>query len=180
MVQICAMEKVGETVFAQSFGELECRAVVFAVDEDQTLLELNITEGDTVRWSRKSAELPEDDWAFGCWLDGPAFPCLFVDLDHDGKPELLVPVPKADLSPTVYRVFRWDGQQLSLIRKSALIADSSGEFVWTTPDPEQDSQIKWVDTFEDGVARVIHQRRATTSHRTMTLAPSKRGFAEAT
>ncbi len=173
------MEKVGDTVFAQKFEDLECRAVVSSRDDEQTLLELSITQGDSLLWSRVSAELPEDDWAFGCWYDGPGVPCFFADLDGDKKPELMVPVPKADLDPTVYRIFRWDGEQLILLRRSALLQDKTGEFVWTAPEIDEESQIKWVDSIQGDVAQIVHRRRVTTSLRTLNLVPSKRGFAEA-
>lgn len=173
------MNQLGEIVFSQSFDGLECQAVVRQMMEDAVLLELRILQDGALVWSRLSEELPEDDWAFGCWEDGPGLPCLFDDLDGDGLPEMLAPVPKSDLSPTVYRVFAWNGKELVLLRRESLMADGSGEFVWSTPDPEQDTQITWVDSFAQGVAQVVRCRRATTSRQTMTLVPSRRGFVEA-
>lgn len=173
------MDQVGEIAFSQSFNDLECRAVVHLAEEESLLLEVRILRDGEVLWTRCGEKEPEDEWAFGCWDDGPGVPCFFSDIDGDGQPEMLAPVPKSDLSPRVYRIFRWDGRQLIFLRKAALMDDGAGEFVWSEPDPEKDTQIKWVDSFENDVAQVVHCRRATTSRRSLSLVPSRRGFVEA-
>ena len=174
------MDQPGEIAFSQTRDDLECRAVVASSDDEQTIYEIQILRDGEVAWSCLGTGEPEDDWAFGCWIDGPGLPCLFADIDNDGKPEMLATVPKSDLSPTVYRVFGWDEQKLHFKKRSSLVDDGTGEFVWTDCDPDEDAQLKWVDAFEGDLGLIVHQRRATLSRRTLTLVPSRRGFVAAT
>jgi hypothetical protein len=173
-----AMPKVGDIAFRQAWGDTECRAVVTEADNFETFARVDVLVDGELVWSSPRVELNDDDWAFGNWSDGSGVPCLFDDVDGDGRPEMLALVPKADLSPTVFRVFAWNGRELILSRKASLLRDKRGRFVWTQADPEEIAQVVWVDYFQDGQAEVVHRRRATTSRRSVKLKPVAAGFAE--
>ena len=172
--------KVGDVAFDQIWRGTACQAVLVEVDEVESYAQVTISRNDSVLWSSPKVELNDHDFAFGSWYDGNGLPNLFDDIDGDGHPELLASVPKGDLTPTVFRVFRWDGQTLSLLRKSSLLRDGNGDFVWTEVDPQDESQMTWIDYFEDGLAQVVRRRRATISRSTVMVKAVPRGFVETT
>ena len=173
------LPKLGDIAFAQTWRGIECQAVVDAVEAGECYAQLRLIEEGKLLWSSPKVESHEDDMAFGAWNDGSGAPCLFDDIDGDGRPEVLAYFPKGDLTPTVYRVFRWDGQQLRLVKKSSLVRNESGAFVWTEVDLEDTSPMAWIDYFDQGLAQVVHRRRATFSHSSLLLKPNAAGFAEA-
>jgi hypothetical protein len=172
--------KVGDLAFGQVWRDSTCQALLVEVDDVESYAQVTISQNGSVLWSSPKVEFHDHDFAFGTWYDGNGLPFLFDDIDGDGQPELLATVPKGDLTPTVFRVFRWDGQTLSLLRKSSLLRDHNGDFVWTEVDPQDESQLIWIDYFEDGLAQVVHRRRATISRSTVMVKAVPRGFVETT
>lgn len=170
--------KVGDKPFSAVWKDVECRVEVIQAEGFETLARLDVLVDGTLQWSSPKSTNPQDDWAFGDWSDGSGMPCLFDDIDGDGRPEVVAMVPKADLSPTVFRVFRWNGHELSLLRKGSLIRNDRETFVWTEQAPEEITQVAWIDYFEGGQAEIVHHRRATVSRRTSVVKPAKNGFVE--
>jgi hypothetical protein len=184
MVQTANMEmelpKVGDVVFDRVWNQTACRAVLSEVDGLDCYAQVQIIENGAAVWSSPKVDVNTNELAFGTWVDGSALPCLFDDIDGDGHPEMLAAMPKADLSPTVFRVFRWDGHSLTIVRKSSLSRNENDDFVWADADPEQEGQLVWIDDFDNGQAQIVHRRRATISRRALVVKPVAGGFTEAT
>lgn len=170
------LPKVGDVVFDKAWGETSCQAELIEVEDLESYARVRILESGAVRWESPRVESNDEDLSFGTWYDGNGLPCVFEDIDGDGRPEMLASVPKADLTPTVFRVFRWDGQSMTLLRREALLRDESGAFVWSELDPDDEDQRVWIDYFENDVAHVVHRRRATVSRSTLQVKPSAKGF----
>ena len=171
---------VGDVVFDKAWGDASCQALLTEVEDLESYAQVRILEGGALRWSSPRVESNDQELSFGTWYDGNGLPCVFEDIDGDGHPEILASIPKADLTPTVFRVFRWDGQSLSLVRRSSLVHQDKGAFCWTEDEPDDDQSCAWIDYFEDGVAHVVHRRRATVTRRTVPVKPSAKGFVEVT
>lgn len=173
--------KVGDLVFEGRWRDTICQARLIEVDEMESYAQLSLIDDGTIVWSSPKVDRNDHELAFGTWYEGNGLPLSFDDIDGDGFPELLAPVPKADLTPTEFRVFRWDGHQLQLVRKAALVRsdeDSDG-FSWTEVDPEEFGPLVWIDDLEGAIAHVVHRRRATVTRRTLSVAATPTGFAAA-
>lgn len=157
--------QLGEVVFDQSHGEIRCHAVVRSAEDWEHRADVILSSPAGQLWT--SAQRPQEEYAFGVWAEGSGLPCLFTDVDGDGHTELLAPLPKSDLSPTVFRLFRWypDTRELTLLRQASLLRDPHGVFRWEEFDPDDPGQVVWVDLFENGQALIVHRRKATVSHR---------------
>ena len=68
--------------------------------------------------------------------------------------ELIAPLPKGDLSPQLFRIYRWTGDDLLYLKKRCLIQSSSGNYVWSSRGGEFE-EGSWVETFEDGKAEIV-------------------------
>lgn len=53
------------------------------------------------------------------------------DIDGDGKGEVVVQEPQSDVRPPRFRVLRWNGRGLEVVRSLRLVEQSRGVFVWT-------------------------------------------------
>lgn len=134
------MLEVGEVVFEGESDGVKVRATVTEVVEMGGVVTVEI--GD---WSSTPSEDPEDPNGFGLWFEGEGVPQWFGDLDGDGHPELIAPVPQADIGPTTFRVFRWTGSALEFLRKGAVFRDVSGKFVWVE-EPMFFEDVAWVES----------------------------------
>lgn len=170
------LPEVGQIDFSQTCGETECRAVLIEVDEYQSYARVEILESGQVVWSSPPVDRNDHDLAFGTWYDGNGLPCWFGDIDGDGKIEMLASVPKADMTPTRFRVFRWSDGELTLLRKEALLWTDADNFAWSDFDPDDEGPLAWIDFFQDGEAHIVHRRRATVTRRTALLEPNRAGF----
>ncbi|HNV70977.1 MAG TPA: hypothetical protein PKO06_14845, partial [Candidatus Ozemobacteraceae bacterium] len=73
------------------------------------------------------------------------------DIDVDGKVEILSACAQSDVSPTLFRLFRWDGSKFDLVKKALITADKEDptEFVWTDSKGDN-SQVKcWILYFDE-------------------------------
>lgn len=170
------LPEVGQVAFSQTVEETECRAVLVEVEEYQSYARLDMIVNGEVVWSSPAVDRNDHDLAFGTWYDGNGLPSWLGDIDGDGKLEVLASIPKADMTPTRFRVFRWSGSELTLLRKEALLLDEGNTFDWSEVDPDDEGQLAWVDYFEQGEAHIVHRRRATVTRRTATLEPTRNGF----
>lgn len=87
----------------------------------------------TVLWKSPEVHDTEHPLAFGEWDLGISMPQLAADVDRDGKVELLVPAPQSDVSPTTFRLFRWNGSAFVPLQSKALTgkAQKGAVFRWT-------------------------------------------------
>ena len=168
--------EIGDVVFQGEFEELSLIARVSQVENDEFWATLELKGSPAAEgWQADSVNDNFDVFAFGIWMDGPGLPVWWGDLDLDGKPELLAPLPKGDLSPTVFRIFRWTGEDLLFLKKRVLIEDAKGHFQWTPPGDEAE-EATWVETFVQGRAEVFSSKGGKLSRELLDLAPSKTGF----
>lgn len=144
---------LGETVFEQSWKGYSARAQVTKLDEDEYWVCVEISSGGQPLWSSPALEDNHHPFAFGAWFDGIGLPEWFSDVDGDGQPELLAPVLKADLSPTIFRLFRWDGNQLRHIRNASLLWDGGESLRWAPPGGLEVG-MGWLDYFDKGVGHL--------------------------
>jgi hypothetical protein len=65
------------------------------------------------------------------------------DFDEDGRIELIGTYQKSDVSPTRFRMFRWDGKKFAHVKSGYLTAapQKPGTFVWS----DDRAATQWVD-----------------------------------
>jgi len=84
---------------------------------------------------------------------GISIPELLADYDLDGNMELLMPELQSDISPTIYRRLRWNGNGFVLLRPAFLMATNKNMESFTWEKSPKTNGI-WVSLFNgDGVQR---------------------------
>lgn len=171
------LPKLGDEVFSATWNDLTASCVVATFDEEGYYCQLVISDSSGPLWKSEPATDPFESTAFGSWFDGCGIPEWFGDLDNDGKPELLAPVPKGDLSPTIYRTFRWTGGEMLFLRKRALLEDEQVEesFVWGQISDEYTDGV-WIEHFNDGRGEVVSMLEGVVRSKKIRLKPSANGF----
>lgn len=88
----------------------------------------------------------ENSLVFGEWHFGISLPQVIGDVDGDGAVELIAAAPQSDISPTVFRVLRWESREFKPVRAAALLekAEESGQYYWTLGGQ---STGTWVSSF---------------------------------
>lgn len=147
------LPKLGETVFEQSWKAYSVQAKVTRLEEDEYWVCVELQSGGQTLWSSPPVDDNHNLLAFGAWFDGIGLPEWFSDVDGDGQPELLAPFLKADLSPTIFRVFRWDGNQFKHARNASLVWDG-GELVRWAPPGGLEIGVGWLDYFDKGIGHL--------------------------
>lgn len=148
--------KLGQTVFSRG----PASAVVSNIDDMGYFVTVKI-DG----YSSPQVSDNHDPFAFGAWFDGVGLPEWFGDLDGDQQPELLAAVPKADVSPTRFRVFRWTGSELNHLRTAALVRREDGVFAWN-PEPSLSDGLSWIETFKENAQAEVSTFNLGTLHKT--------------
>lgn len=146
--------KIGDTVFIATQDGLTARAAVNKITDEGYYAILSVEDESGAIWESEEAGDPFDTFAFGVWFDGSGLPVLWLDIDGDGKLELLAPLPKGDLSPPLFRIYRWTGDSLLYLKKRALTKSSSGNFVWSSISGDF-VEGSWVDSFNKGKAEIV-------------------------
>lgn len=168
--------KVGDTVFSDETGDISVTARVSKVEDDEYWAELELKGSRSAEaWQASTVTDNFDAFAFGVWMDGPGLPVYWGDIDGDGKPELLAPLPKGDLSPPIFRIFRWTGEDLLFLKKRALVSVGSGKFEWSTPGDDS-VETDWVENFEDGKAEVLSLKDGYLKRELVAFKPLKDGI----
>ena len=131
--------------------------------------QLQVKRGTTTLWSgpRSKATYSQDPLVFLGEFDRGDIE--FVgDYDHDGRVDLVATQQKSDVSPTVFRIFHWDGKSFAFDRRAVLVPQGSA-FVWKDVNPALEA---WVDELHSsGKGRQIEAKlmdiraRKTTSLR---------------
>lgn len=100
----------------------------------------------TLLWQSPKVTTTDHPFAFGVWEEGDSLPQIAADVDGDGAVELLVPAPRSDVSPTYYRIFRWQKSAFEHVRNRALFASAMNpeSFTWITEAPIYG---RWIDEF---------------------------------
>jgi hypothetical protein len=167
--------KVGDIVFKAESGGFTVTAIVAKVDDEGFFTALKVDGESGESWLSDPTTDPFETFAFGVWLDGSGLPVWWGDMDGDGKPELMAPVPKGDLSPTLFRVFRWTGDNLLFLRKRALLGGDDGTFHWAQVEDDMTDGV-WVDSFVDGQAEVVSMHGDEVERLTCKVECSSDGF----
>jgi hypothetical protein len=109
-------------------------------------------ESGRVIWKAPRTEDIDNPFFMGDFEgDGANTPELAMDIDHDGKVELLVSIPACDISPRLYDIFEWrtngfvPSSQDSILFSPALSA--STRFEWRRDDIEG-YRFFWVDSMK--------------------------------
>lgn len=83
---------------------------VAAKDGDNTFHQVIVSDADgRILWRSPDVRDTDHAFAFGEFDFGSSLPEFAGDLDRDGTVKMLVPAPQSDVSPTFFRVFRWNG-----------------------------------------------------------------------
>lgn len=100
----------------------------------------------TLLWQSPKVTSTDHPFAFGVWEEGDSLPQIAADVDGDGAVELLVPAPRSDVSPTYYRIFRWQKSAFEHVRNRTLFASTMNpdSFTWITEAPIYG---RWIDEF---------------------------------
>lgn len=168
--------KVGDTVFSAEAGGISVAVTVAKVEDDEYWAELSLSGSHFAEeWAPNTVTDNFDVFAFGVWMDGPGLPVWWGDIDGDGKPELLAPLPKGDLSPPTFRIFRWTGEDLLFLKKRALISVGDGRFEWTQLG-EDEVEADWIESFSDGQAEVLSLRGGYLKREFISFEPTKDGI----
>lgn len=170
------MPKVGEKVFESQYKEWTLTANITRTNDEGFFARVSLMNGKEVKWQSEQADDNYETFAFGVWYDGPGLPVYWGDVDDDGKPEMLAPVPKGDLYPAFFRVFRWTGDEMLYLNKRALMRQPDGRFAWTLPGEETD-EGEWIDSFApDGQAQVVKLVGQDSTQKTVSVKPDDQGF----
>lgn len=168
--------KVGDVVFQAEHNGISVLARVSKVESDEYWAELEFSGNpEAEKWKAEVTSDSMDVYAFGVWMDGSGLPVYFGDIDGNGKPELLATVPKGDLSPTTFRIFRWTGDNLLFVKKRSLVS-LDGEFHWVQLK-EETSAGPWIERFEpDGRAEILALNGEDLQRETVAVEPTAQGF----
>ncbi|MCB1278655.1 hypothetical protein [Prosthecobacter sp.] len=130
------------------------RRKVGADDQLGTFFQILVKDAQgTVLWKSPEVLAVDHPLAFGEWDFGISLPQFAADIDHDGKVELIVPAPQSDVSPTTFRLFRWNGAAFAPLQVKALTgkAQTGAAFRWTAnPTPSSYWVEKWIGTSAEG------------------------------
>ena len=116
-------------------------------DEGQFYSLLVLDDKAGIIWSGAKELNTENPLVFGEWHYGISMPEVIGDIDGDGVIELVAPAPQSDVSPTVFRILRWENGAFKLVRESSLLEKSlnSGKFLWENNDQTLGT---WVSSFQ--------------------------------
>jgi hypothetical protein len=170
---------VGDLVFSAQDGEISVTARVSKTDDDddEYWAEIELKGSPSAEaWRATTVTDNFDVFAFGVWMDGPGLPVYWGDIDGDGKPELLAPLPKGDLSPPIFRIFRWTGDDLLFLKKRALVSAGDGKFEWMALDDDSVEETDWVENFQGSQAEVLSLKDGYLKRELISFKPLKDGI----
>lgn len=104
-------------------------------------------------WKSPEVLAVDHPLAFGEWDFGISLPQFAADVDRDGQVELIVPAPQSDVSPTTFRMFRWNGSAFAPWQVKSLTgkAQTGAVFRWTDrPSLSSYWVEKWIGTSAEG------------------------------
>ena len=84
----------------------------FANSEFGDYYKLKLYRGDKLLWSAPSVDNGSDPFTFGVWDDGVSMLDIVIDIDGDGKAELLSMPPSGDVASIPVQVMRYDGKKM--------------------------------------------------------------------
>jgi len=127
-------------------------------DDEGDFFQVRVLDDDgQLLWESPRVIDTENPLAFGNWHFGFSLPEIAADIDGDGAVELVTPAPQSDVSPTYFRVLRWQNGQFVPARSGILLEfpRGSGHFPWALADQGQGI---WISSFQarqpDGSLRV--------------------------
>jgi len=100
-----------------------------------------------ILWSGPREFNSDNPLVFGEWHHGISMPEVIGDIDGDGAVELVTPAPQSDVSPTAFRVLRWESGAFKPVHTSMLLENPSGtgRFPWSFGNQSLGS---WVSSFQ--------------------------------
>lgn len=168
--------KVGDVVFTSESGGVVAEAVVSRHTDEGYFAKVVVKKGGEMLWESGYASDPGESFAFGAFFDGVSLPAMWQDIDNDGKPELLAPMGKGDISPTIFRIFRWTGEELHFVKRRCLIKHSDAEYRWMSFD-DTPLECVWVDFLDrDGKADIVGVDDSGVKRESFMLKPTAEGF----
>ena len=78
-------------------------------------------DGNSV-WSGPKTKEENDPLVFGSWHFGASLPQAVGDMDGDGAVELIAPAPQSDVSPTTFRILRWNASGFKPLKTVTYLA----------------------------------------------------------
>jgi hypothetical protein len=105
---------------------------------------LVLAEDGTILWEGPRIADSDDDLIFGSWDFGVSLPEILLDVDGDGRPELLASAPQSDVSPVYYRILHWSHGRFVPRRPQALLLTGADRLEWSQP---QGAEGTWVSRF---------------------------------
>lgn len=111
-------------------------------------------------WSSPVTKDPTLQFAFGNWNMGESMPQIAGDIDGDGAVELVVPAARSDVSPPLFRIFRWEKQSFIFKFSKALAGPGKegGKVSWTATPGKSDFWVEeWIKKGDKGgwVVRMV-------------------------
>jgi len=135
-------------------GRIETyRLEKFAKDEMGDYYRLNLYRGDKLLWSGPKTKNTMDSFSFGVCEDGTSMLDILIDIDADGKAELLSMPSAGDVASMPVKIMRYDGKQVTNT-DTYLIMDNndSNHLRWISADryksPASNANEGWASGFE--------------------------------
>jgi len=125
----------------------------FAKSEFGDYYHLALYRGDKLLWRAPKVDDSSNPFTFGVWDDGVSMPDMLVDIDGDGRAELLTMPPCGDVAVIPVGVIRYDGKR-AVNTDTYLIMDynNSNHFSWIESQdyhsPMSNTNVGWATGFE--------------------------------
>jgi len=94
-------------------------------------------------------------YSFGFWNHGKALPEVLLDTNEDKELEIIAPLESFTLSPIEYRIFGWNGHDITIYRLASLIRSKEvlKRFEWVYPYSGSGVNETWVTSFKRVLSR---------------------------
>ncbi len=125
----------------------------FANSEFGDYYKLKLYRGGKLLWSAPSVDNGSDPFTFGVWDDGVSMLDIVIDIDGDGKAELLSMPPAGDVASIPVQIMRYDGKKV-INTDEYLIMDynNSNRLRWVKShkykSPMSNTNEGWASGFE--------------------------------
>lgn len=124
----------------------------FVAKDEGTFMRLMVyNHRDELIWQTPNLTDPTNKRTFGAYDWGICDIQALCDIDKDGYMDLIGTMPRSDVRPAYFRVWKWDGDKFVYQFTSYLVEKGKGSeiFAWSKKDWDGISDIRWVDGLDN-------------------------------